>query len=106
MQASAAMMADGDGDDDVDDDDAVEHGGNDGALLRQRLVQASEVMASISSLARNRHASFAVSRAPRAPLALSSLRATCRMQSLHPAMRVALRAAALEARNAFSNNDN
>ena len=79
MQASAATMADGDGDDDGDDDDddddAIEHDGNDGGLLRQRLVQASEVMASISSLARNMHTSVAVSRAL---LALSSLRAAFR----------------------------
>ena len=89
------MMADGDGgDDDDDDDDAAEHDGNDGALLRQRLVQASEVMAIISSLPRNMHAFVALSRAPREQLALSSLLATCRMQGLHPAMRVALRAAA------------
>ena len=42
VQASAAMMADGDGgDDEYDDDhDAVEHDGDDGALPKQRLAQA------------------------------------------------------------------
>ena len=45
VQASAAMMADGDGGDgeygdDDDEEDAVEHDGDDGALPRQRLAQA------------------------------------------------------------------
>ena len=100
-----------DGDDAGDDGD----GDDDNALLKQRLVQAatatmamaktmpcsgnaffqaSEVMAIISSLPRNMHAFVALSRSPREQLALSSLRATCHMQGLHPAMRVALRAAA------------
>ncbi len=72
VQASAAMMADGDGDD--------------GALLRQRLVQASEVIAMIlvSGSEEARVLRFVACAACGAK-ALSSLRAACRMQSLHPA---------------------
>ena len=48
-----------------DSDDAVDHDGDDGALLRQCLVEASDVMAIISSLARYRHASIVRLRLPR-----------------------------------------